>query len=455
MVPFLTVFFGGLTLVAGLTLVLSLYEALLKNHAAYAAESPVNFQKTLEVAQDLDQKQEQQEREVFDANLALTDVYSRVSNDFEVPEKLKDRVRFWFDVYTKYGDHSHVIHHKLYPWIIFEVVDTTSFEQTKGPSWLRRQRGLDYAAKRKQRVSFLLKMLSHKRSFKHLSVAEQNIYDKLLAIPGSRHRVIVEALRSLRTQLGQKDFFIAGLQNSPKYLPYIESVFEKMNLPIELTRIPFVESSFNEVAYSKVGAVGVWQIMPSMGRKFSIVNENIDERYSPIKASEMAARILKENKLVLKNWPLAVTAYNNGTGNILKVSKLVKSKDLGTIIERYHKDSFQFASSNFYSSFLAVLHAERYHDILFQDLHLVKKEVMNHDVFQVTRKIKPAKLALLAEIDLQTLSDYNLDIKRAIRNNKFLPKGYRLHLPGKNRLILESKFGSKSANNASLPPEHI
>ena len=57
----------------------------------------------------------------------------------------------------------------------------------------------------------------------------------------------------LRVQVGQKDFFQAGLEVSPRYLVGMEEIFRRYNLPTELTRIPFVESSFNQQATSKVG----------------------------------------------------------------------------------------------------------------------------------------------------------------------------------------------------------
>ncbi|RYF36199.1 MAG: hypothetical protein EOO38_28005, partial [Cytophagaceae bacterium] len=58
------------------------------------------------------------------------------------------------------------------------------------------------------------------------------------------------------------------------------------------------------------------------GRKFMIVNDSIDERRSPFKASEAAARLLKENHLILRrSWPLAVTAWNHGPGGVRKAAK--------------------------------------------------------------------------------------------------------------------------------------
>ena len=45
----------------------------------------------------------------------------------------------------------------------------------------------------------------------------------------------------------------------------MEEIFRQRQLPIELTRLPFVESSFNLNARSRVGASGIWQFMRSTG----------------------------------------------------------------------------------------------------------------------------------------------------------------------------------------------
>src|SRR5207253_2957861 len=99
--------------------------------------------------------------------------------------------------------------------------------------------------------------------------------------------------------LGQKNFFEEGLKISGAYFKEMENIFAKQKLPIELTRLPLVESSFNHFATSKDGAAGIWQFMGDTGRKFMLVNDQIDERRSPFKATEAAARLLKENHMIL------------------------------------------------------------------------------------------------------------------------------------------------------------
>src|SRR5690606_26043375 len=103
-------------------------------------------------------------------------------------------------------------------------------------------------------------------------------------LPGSLRSKAKHALKNVRIQTGQKDFFQRGVEISPLYMSGMEEIFEKHGLPTELTRIPFVESSFNKYATSKVGATGVWQFMSYTGKNFMIVNDYIDERRSPLKA---------------------------------------------------------------------------------------------------------------------------------------------------------------------------
>ena len=69
-------------------------------------------------------------------------------------------------------------------------------------------------------------------------------------------------------------------------------------VPKELTRIPLVESSFNNNAVSRVGAVGVWRSPGDSAREYLTVNNKlgIDERLSPFKSALAAAKMLKRPK---------------------------------------------------------------------------------------------------------------------------------------------------------------
>ena len=82
-----------------------------------------------------------------------------------------------------------------------------------------------------------------------------------------------ESLRS------QSSCLEAGIGYSSQYLPVMENIFKERELPVELTRLPFVESSFNVEAFSKAGASGIWQFMPATGSQLMKVGDRVDERH--------------------------------------------------------------------------------------------------------------------------------------------------------------------------------
>lgn len=358
----------------------------------------------------------------------LRDAGSRMTPEFLIPESLKERTSFWFDIYTRYGEAHHVIHHERYPWIIFRVVDTSDIlASSKGPRWLHIERSEKMARRQAKEIRAALVRLSKRNSYENLPALEQDLFERLAKLPGPRKSVIRLAALSVRTQLGQRDFFARGLSNSSRYLPAMEEQFRRLGLPTELTRLPFVESSFNENARSKVGASGIWQIMPSTGRAYMTVNENIDERNSPLKATVAASRLLRSYYRAVGSWPLALTSYNNGIGNTLKAIRAAGSRDLSVIISRYHTGDFRFASSNFFSCFLAALYAEKYSSQVF--LNLPREPLLEETIVKIKAPIKFRALAAKVGLAHSELLRYNLDLRGAIKANGSIPRGFQLHLP--------------------------
>lgn len=383
----------------------------------------------------------------------LTDKDSRISNEFAIPAGLEKRVAFWFDVYTKYSDKNHVIHHVLYPWIVYRVIDTTEIYNSDLHKWTKYHKAKKYVSVQYGEVRNTLKRLSKRTQFKNLKGLEKQLYDSLAEVRGPRQRVFKEAYQNIRVQLGQKDFFLSGLTSSAKYLPYMESEFSAAGLPTELTRLPFVESSFNEKAESKVGASGIWQIMPVTGRAYFKVTDFIDERNSPLKASLAAADIFRTNFRQLKDWPLAVTAYNHGVAGLKGNLKRARAKDLPTLIARYHAGSFKFASANFYTSFLAALHAEKYQNEIFKPEEIIRGEPMLHHVFAIRAPLRVNKVIQLAGLDRDTFINYNLDLKDAQKKNIKLPAGFKVLLPPQGKKNLELNLVPslmKEAENMTL-----
>lgn len=375
---------------------------------------------------------------------ALKDPLDRVDPQFHIPESLFKRTQFWFDIYTRYDSNVHIIHHMRYPWIVFKVIDTREMvAKGKGPLWLRRERAQKHVAQEKAQIIQLLRRLSKRNSFGRLSPSEKALFDAINELPGNKSSAFRFASQNVRSQLGQMDFFVSGLRWSQRYIPYMEEVFSAQGLPIDLTRLPFVESSFNVKAQSKVGASGIWQIMPRTGKAYLNVSEDIDERNSPLKATLAASRILRSYYYALKSWPLAVTGYNHGIGGVLKARRIVQSTDLETIIRKYHGGSFKFASSNFYTCFLAALYAERYHNEIFP--FAVKDDLLEREVIKISNPLRLKRIASLTGLDIQTIIELNLDLRNSSSSNPLLPRGFDLHLPPGFGSQLKRKIGQESS----------
>ena len=72
----------------------------------------------------------------------------------------------------------------------------------------------------------------------------------------------------IRMQRGIRERFEGGVRRSGRYLEHMRKVFAARGLPVELTYLPLVESSFRNDARSFRGAVGMWQFMPRTGRRY-------------------------------------------------------------------------------------------------------------------------------------------------------------------------------------------
>ena len=107
-------------------------------------------------------------------------------------------------------------------------------------------------------------------------------------------------------------------QRARPYLPYIVREVEKRDMPMEFALLPVVESAFRVRAYSRAGASGLWQFMPSTGKRYGL-NQNwwYDGRRDVVESTRAALDYLTKLLEEFGDDPLlAVAAYNWGEGNV-------------------------------------------------------------------------------------------------------------------------------------------
>ncbi|WP_347359121.1 lytic transglycosylase domain-containing protein [Bdellovibrio sp.] len=238
---------------------------------------------------------------------------------FATPKGMEKQVQFWVDIYTKYSTNQGVIHDAENVETVYEVVDLTG-------------------------------LVGERAQQKKIDEVKKTIGMKLSA----------EEKERLRFQLGQKDRMQDAIFYSGRYIEDMEKIFRDAKVPVELTRLAFVESSFNIMARSKVGASGLWQIMPYTAKPYKMISATVDNRNHPMEATKLAAKLLRQNYGMLQSWPLAVTGYNHGPTGVRKMTENYKTRELGELIANVRsRKSFGFASRNFYASFLAAVEVEK------------------------------------------------------------------------------------------------
>lgn len=328
---------------------------------------------------------------------------------FGIPADLQKDVQFWIDIYAKYTTRQGVFHLSGQTDQILGELDLT--DVYANPKWspVRREREAERIIRVQKRL--IAKRLNLKNT------------------------------RQIRLQMGLKDRMQEAIKLSGLYLPMMERVFEKEKLPLELLRLVFVESSFNVHAGSRVGASGLWQIMPRVGRRYKYIKPSYDKRRHPYFATVAAARILKQNYQILKSWPLAVTAYNHGVGSLSKIVKKYQSNDISYLIDNVKsKKSFGFASRNFYATFLAALHVEKNANLYFAEPIERYSELVQRD-FYLKKSMKYEDLASLFAEDVQKLKLFNPHIlPKYLKRGKTLPAKILISLPTDGAVRLGELF---------------
>jgi membrane-bound lytic murein transglycosylase D len=356
---------------------------------------------------------------------------------FNVPDSMRDRVRFWREIYTRYTTNQGIIHDNVYLNVMYAAVDFSEImkDSTKTPRQKARMREQLVQDKKDEIITRLMNLHGRKSSA-GLSGEDLRVWRMFESINSpDKFREAAQG-RRVRFQLGQKDKFIIGIFQSGRYLRQMEEIFRKEGLPIELTRLPFVESSFNLKATSRVGASGIWQFMPRTGRAFMKVGRDIDERNDPIKSTRASARMLKQNYVMLHNWPLAVTGYNHGPFGVKKIVESAGTRDLSAIIGNYSSRTVGFASENFYACFLAALEVEREARRYFGD---VKWGPEASDVeVKVSRTIHYAALLKFFDEDKASTELANPHLGIRVRRSKVsIPPGHFVRVPRGRESIMQ------------------
>ncbi|MGH9161313.1 MAG: lytic transglycosylase domain-containing protein [Vicinamibacteraceae bacterium] len=126
-----------------------------------------------------------------------------------------------------------------------------------------------------------------------------------------------------------------GLVRGEQYFPMIQGVLRAEGLPLDLAYMPLIESVFEPAAVSRAQAKGVWQLTRGTAAAHGLeINELVDERADPEKATRAAARYLKTLRDLFEgDWLLALASYNGGPGRVARAVERAGTSDFWHLSE--------------------------------------------------------------------------------------------------------------------------
>ena len=267
-----------------------------------------------------------------------------------------------------------------------------------------------------------------------IPVFPREVYlDRLRRLPNliemPYNEVVQDYIDQYTGRLRRSVSFMLGVQNF--YVPIFEEALEAEGVPLELKYLPVVESAFDPMATSRVGAAGLWQFMVPTAKHYGLtVNSLLDERRDPIKSSQAAAKYLKDLYNSFGDWTLAIAAYNCGRNNVLKAIKRAGgARDYWAIYPYLPRET-----RGYVPAFIAANYVMNYYcDHKIPPMKTIAPA--ETDTVTVSRNLYLAQVAAACNLDVETVQAMNPQYRAGVVPGNSQPCALRLPVQSIDRFL--------------------
>jgi len=214
-----------------------------------------------------------------------------------------------------------------------------------------------------------------------------------------------------------------GLRRSGQFMKMARQIFKEEGVPVDITWLGQVESSWKPKAVSWAAASGLWQFIPGTGRQFGLRQTAwIDERNSYEQATRASAKYLKSLAARYNgNWELAMAAYNTGAGNIDRGISRAGTPSFWAIYPYIAQETRNYVP-NILATILIAKNPEKYG---FKGIR--PDPPMAYDVVQVSNATSLQLVAEATDTSVDHIKGLNPELRRDVT-----PRGeaYNVRVPG-------------------------
>ncbi len=261
------------------------------------------------------------------------------------------------------------------------------------------------------------------------SSTEETVYDFPIVINKQ-----VEAYIDI-FQNRQKNSFALWLARSGKYLPLFKKELREAGLPEDLAYLAMIESGFNQRAYSRAKAVGLWQFIKSTGKMYNLrIDSYVDERRHAEKSTKAAVAFLSDLYADFGDWHLAVAGYNAGGGKIRKGLKRYKCNDFWSLAQhRYLRLETKRYVPKLIAAIIIARNPEQY-----GFTNIVYEEPIAYDTLRVGPGLSLDAVALLCDTSSKKIKELNRELKTG--RTPLNKKEYDVQIPLGTKQLAETNM---------------